>query len=109
MAIELQILLGISAYGALQGLIAGHFNKLQQVHRNFSETAFLFMFAVLFLSVVDGFGAWSQKGALAYAIGRGLYLSLSIESFRPFRKWAWAISIAGIVGCIGELVRVAMD
>lgn len=107
MDIELQILMGVSAYGALQGLIASHFAGLQQIHRNFSETAFLFVAIVLFLSAADGFGSWSQKGSLAYVIGRGFYLGLSIKQFRPFRRWAWAVSTAGIVGCIGELARAA--
>lgn len=107
MAIELQILFGVCAYGAVQGLIAGRFKWAEQVHRNFSETVFVFVLPILCLASADGFGSWSFKGACAYAAGRGLYLLLSIRRLRPFRKWAWAISVSGIVGCIGEVLRFA--
>ncbi|MGE0046263.1 MAG: MAPEG family protein, partial [Hyphomonadaceae bacterium] len=77
----------------------------QQIHRNFSETFYLFGAGVLALQMLDGFGAWSLKGAIAYAAGRALYLLLSLKPTRGFRKWAWATSLAGIVGIWAEVVR----
>lgn len=103
----MQVLLGLCVYGAVQALLQGRVEALQQVHRNFSETFYLFGASVLMLSMLEGFGAWSFKGAIAYAAGRLLYLALSMKPTRPLRKWAWAISMAGIVGCLGELLRAA--
>lgn len=105
MAIEMLILLGAGAYGAAQALLSGPVSDLQQIHRNFSETFPLFAASVVALSMMNGFGPWSVKGAVAYAAGRMLYLVLSVEPTRSLRKWAWAVSIAGIAGCLAELVR----
>lgn len=105
MGIELLILLGMCIYGAAQALLTGVGAVVQQVHRNFSETFFLFGASVLALELLDGFGPWSMKGAAAYAVGRALYLAMSVSPMRPLRRWAWAASIAGIVGCIAELAR----
>lgn len=107
MAIELQVLLGVCVGGTVQALLLGRVEALRQIHRNFSETFYFFGTSILLLSMLDGFGAWSFKGAIAYAAGRLSYLALSVKPTRPLRKWAWAISIAGIVGCLGELLRAA--
>ena len=98
----------LNACGALQALLAVPLVGLHQIHRNFSETSFLFATSVLALSILNGFGPWSLKGAIVYAAGRTLYLLFSIAPLRPYRKWAWAISIAGIVGCLAELARATM-
>jgi uncharacterized MAPEG superfamily protein len=105
MQIEIAILLGVCVYGAAQALLTGSFASLLQIHRNFSETSFLFAASVLGLSAVNGFGPWSLKGAAAYAAGRTLYVLFSVAPLRTYRKWAWAASIAGIVGCLAELAR----
>ena len=105
MQIEVTILLGVCCYGAVQALLMGSFAGVLQIHRNFSETSYLFAVSVLGLSFINGFGPWSLKGAAAYAAGRALYVLLSVAPLRPYRKWAWATSIAGIAGCIAELVR----
>lgn len=105
MNIEIAILLGACVYGAAQALMTQRSETLQQIHRNFSETFYLFGAGVLALALLDGFGPWSFKGALAYASGRALYLVLSVKPLRALRKWAWAASIAGIVGVVGELAR----
>lgn len=105
MSVETTILLGMSIYGAAQALTTQRSETLQQVHRNFSETFYLFAAGVLALAMLDGFGPWSFKGAIAYAAGRTLYLLLSVKPARGLRKWGWAVSIAGIVGVLGELAR----
>ncbi|NJM35125.1 MAG: hypothetical protein HC850_10930 [Rhodomicrobium sp.] len=105
MGIELSILLCMCVYGAAQALLTGFGAGVQQIHRNFSETFFLFGASVLSLEFLDGFGPWSLKGAAAYAVGRALYLAMSWKPMRPLRRWAWAVSIAGIVGSIAELAR----
>ncbi|MGD9800206.1 MAG: MAPEG family protein [Parvularculaceae bacterium] len=105
MGIELLILLGMCVYGAVQALLTGVGATIQQIHRNFSETFFLFGASVLTLEFLNGFGPWSLKGAAAYAVGRALYLAMSVKPMRPLRRWAWAVSIAGIVGCLAELAR----
>ena len=105
MQIELAILLGICLYGATQAAFSSSFADLQQIHRNFSETAYLFAASVLGLHATSGFGSWSLKGTVVYAIGRALYVLFSVPPLRPYRKWTWATSIAGIVGCLAELAR----
>lgn len=108
MNLETTILLGICGYGAVQALLTERSETLQQIHRNFSETFYIFASGVLALSTLDAFGPWSLKGAVSYAAGRALYLVLSAPPLRGLRKWAWAASIAGIVGVLGELVRAAL-
>lgn len=105
MPVELQILLGVCGYGAIQALATGPIEPMRQIHRNFSETFYLFAICILLLHALNGFGNWSLKGAVVYAAGRALYLVFSIQQLRPVRKWAWAVSIAGIVGCMGEVAR----
>ncbi len=105
MAIETLVLLGVCIYGATQGLLSARSETLQQVHRNFSETFYVFAASLLALAMLEGFGPWSFKGAIAYAVGRALYLLLSVKPLRGWRKWGWAISVAGIVGVLGELAR----
>jgi uncharacterized MAPEG superfamily protein len=105
MVIETTILLGVCLYGAVQAALAQRSETLQQVHRNFSETFYLFAAATLALVLLDAFGPWSLKGAIVYGAGRALYLVLSMKPLRGLRKWAWAASIAGIVGVIAELTK----
>lgn len=105
MSFELWILFGLCVYGALQALATGPVEPVRQIHRNFSETFYLFAACVIALHWLGGFGPWSQKGAALYAAGRFLYLIFSVAPLRPFRRWMWALSIAGIVGCVAELVR----
>lgn len=105
MSFELWILLGMCAYGALQALATGPVEPMRQIHRNFSETFYLFALCVLALHGLGGFGSWSMQGAAVYAAGRFLYIVFSIPQLRPLRRWTWALSIAGIVGCLAELVR----
>lgn len=107
-AAEMLVLLGASAYGAGQALLCGPISGLRQIHRNFSETFYVFAASVVALSMIDAFGAWSLKGAIAYAVGRASYLVFSVEPARPLRKWAWAVSVAGIVGCVAELIQAGV-
>lgn len=108
MTSEITVLLAMSIYGAIQALLAGRFEVLRQVHRNFSETYYLFSAIILALAGLDSFGGWSTQGAVVYAAGRLLYLALSMKSLRSIRKWAWATSMAGITGCAAELIRSAI-
>lgn len=102
---ELVIAFWMCVYGAVQAVLGGEGHPLQQVHRNFSETFYLFGASVLGLLILDAFGSWSMKGAIAYAAGRAAYLAFSAPPLRFLRKWAWAVSIAGIVGVAAELAR----
>jgi len=105
MSFELWILFGICVYGALQALATWPLESMRQIHRNFSETFYLFAVCVVVLHWLSGFGPWSQKGAAVYAAGRFLYLIFSVPQLRPLRRWMWATSIAGIVGCVAELAH----
>lgn len=96
------MLLGICVYGSLQALATG---PIRQIHRNFSEICYFFAACVVALHWLGGFGPWSQKGAAVYSAGRLLYLIFSVPPLRPFRRWIWATSILGMVGCVAELVR----
>ncbi len=109
MQIEVAVLLGACCYGAVQALLMGSFAGLWEIHRNFSETSYVFAVSVLGLSSINGFGPWSLKGAAVYAAGRALYALLSVAPLRAYRKWAWAASIAGILGCLAELVRATLS
>ncbi len=106
MGVETTILLGACLYGAAQAALTQRSETLQQIHRNFSETFYLFGAGLVSLALLDGFGPWSLKGAIFYGAGRSLYLLLSIKPLRSLRKWGWAVSIAGIVGVLAELGRV---
>jgi uncharacterized MAPEG superfamily protein len=108
MTTEMILLLAMSIYGAIQAVLTGRLDGLRQIHRNFSETYYLFSAIILALAMVGSFGGWSMQGAVAYAAGRLLYLILSVKLLRSVRKWAWAISIAGIIGCAAELIRSAV-
>jgi uncharacterized MAPEG superfamily protein len=108
MPTETFILLIISLYGAAQAAVMGRSETLQQVHRNFSETFFLFAAGILLIPLVGTFGAWSAKGSVVYAVGRAAYLGLSWGAARQLRKWAWAASIAGITGVLADVVRNAL-
>jgi uncharacterized MAPEG superfamily protein len=108
MTTEMILLLAMSIYGAIQAMLTGRLEELRQIHRNFSETYYLFSAIILALAALDSFGGWSMQGAVVYAAGRLLYLALSIKSLRSIRKWAWATSMAGITGCAAELIRSAV-
>lgn len=105
MPIELAIAFWMCVYGAVQAALSGEGQPLRQIHRNYSESFYLFGAAVLGLQMLSAFGPWSLKGAGAYAAGRAAYLMLSVPPLRSLRKWAWATSIAGIVGVVSELAR----
>ena len=105
MGVETTILLGACLYGAVQAALTQRSETLQQIHRNFSETFYLFGAGTIALAMLHGFGPWSFKGAIAYAGGRALYLLLSMKPLRAWRKWGWAVSIAGIAGVLAELAR----
>ncbi len=105
MVVEIAILLGACVYGAVQAPLGQFSETLQQIHRNFSETFYLFAAGVIALAMLEGFGPWSLKGAVVYAAGRGSYLILSVKPLRGLRRWGWAASIAGVVGVLAELAR----
>ena len=109
MPTETFILLIISIYGAAQAAVMGRSETLQQVHRNFSETFFLFSAGILLIPLVGTFGVWSAKGSVVYAAGRAAYLALSWGAARKLRKWAWAASIAGIVGVLADFVGITVS
>ena len=109
MPTETFILLIMSLYGAAQAAVMGRSETLQQVHRNFSETFFLFSAGILLILLVGTFGAWSAKGSVVYAAGRAAYLALSWGTARKLRKWAWAVSIAGIVGVLADVGRITVS
>lgn len=109
MPTETFILLIISLYGAAQAALMGRSETLQQVHRNFSETFFLFSAGILLVPLVGTYGTWTAEGSLVYAVGRTAYLGLSWGAVRRLRKWAWAASIAGIVGVLADFVRLVFS
>ena len=108
MTIELWMLVAVSIYGAGQFLLRGRIGRLAQIHRNFMETYLIVASSLLILYALDGFGEWSTKGAVVYAAGRALYLVFSFGPLLPLRKWTWAISIVGLVGCVAQLVKMLL-
>jgi len=61
MPMELTILLGVCAYGALWSIAAGQSGALLQLHRMFWD-AFLFAGSVAVLPMPDGFNVWFRPG-----------------------------------------------
>ena len=59
-------------------------------------------YAFLFLTWL--YGEYSEAGALLYAGGRAGYLLLTLRPLRGVRKYAWALSIAGLVGLVSQVV-----
>lgn len=100
--LEIWMLLAASLLGALQGLGGA---KAAQIQRNYSETFFIFGTAIVALLVLDGFGDWSREGAAVYVAGRIFYTGTTLAGATPLRKWTWAVSMVGLVGCLGQLAR----
>lgn len=100
--LEIWMLLSASALGALQALGGA---ATAQIQRNFSETHFLFSTAIVALLILDGFGDWSREGSAVYVAGRVFYAGMTLVGVTRFRKWIWAVSMAGLVGCLGQLAR----
>jgi len=109
MPTEAFILLIISLYRAAQAAITGRSGPPQQIHYNFPETFFLFAEGILLVPLVGTFGAWSAKGSAVYTVGGAACPVLPWGAARPLRKWAWAASIAGIVGVLADFIRIAFS
>lgn len=100
--LEIWMIFAASILGALQAFGGA---KTAQIQRNFSETFFLFSAAILGLLFLDGFGDWSREGSVIYVAGRIFYAAVSLIGATRFRKWIWAASLAGLVGCLAQLAR----
>ena len=61
--------IGRYPYGAGLPLLSSPVSGLRQIHRNFSETFYVFQARMVAPSMIGAFGAWSLKGAIAYAAG----------------------------------------
>ena len=70
--------------------------------RNFEATFPVFAASVLALAALHGFGRYSLNGAVIYAGARVLYLAMTYVG-KPLRSYVWALSIAGLIGCVGQL------
>jgi uncharacterized MAPEG superfamily protein len=103
--VEIWALLAVLLLGAGQVLFLR--GDAAQISRNFAETFPSFLGALIGLTALNGFGEWSQEGAVVYAIGRYAYLILTL-TYPKVRKWAWALSIIGLAACLAELTRALM-
>lgn len=92
----------MAVLGVLQRFVRGEQGAI--VRRNFAETFPLFVGLVSLLWAYEAFGAYSRSGVLLYAFGRTAYLVLSLRPVRPARRYAWALSVAGLVGLLAQLV-----
>ena len=108
MTIEIWALVLTTLLGAVQFALAQQQPVFAQINRNFLETYFIVAVTILVLATLHGFGEWSTKGAVIYAAGRALYVAFSFGVLTRMRKWTWAISIVGLVGCVAELIRVLL-
>ncbi len=103
--VEIWALLAVLLLGATQILFLK--GDAAQISRNFAETFPIFLGSLVGLMVLGGFSEWSQKGAVLYASSRYAYLILTL-TYPRVRKWAWALSIAGLSLCLAELTRALM-
>lgn len=95
-------LIAAAALGSSQLALRGELGA--QVRRNFAETFPVFVLLAA-IAVASGTQADAvQGGALLYLAGRVAYLVLSARPLRPVRKFAWALSIAGLIGLAVGLV-----
>ena len=87
---------------ALAQVVLTSSDVARAARRNFEATFPIFVASVLGLAVLHGFGRFSLNGAVIYAVARGLYLAMTYVA-KPLRSSAWALSIAGLLGCVGQL------
>lgn len=109
MPIELMALAAATVLGAAQFILAKRNPVFAQIQRNFLETYFIVALIIVVLAVMQGFGEWSMKGAVIYLAGRVLYVIFSFGILSRVRKWTWAVSILGLVGCAAQLLKVLLD
>ena len=79
----------------------------RQVRRNFGETLPIALACFAFLFLTRTIGEYSEVGALLYAGGRVGYLALTPRPVRAARRYAWALSVAGLVGLVTQVVAGA--
>jgi uncharacterized MAPEG superfamily protein len=103
--IEIWALLAVLLLSAIQVMFLK--GEAAQINRNFAETFPIFLGTLVGLAALNGFGPWSQVGAVLYAISRYAYLILTL-TYPRVRKWAWALSIGGLAVCLAELTRALM-
>ena len=104
--IEAHALLLSAILGAAQYAVRGGLGD--QVRRNFAETFPVFAGGIALLWIADGLGDYSGKGAALYLAGRVLYLLLSAAPVRSFRKFAWALSVAGLIGVGAQAIMLLL-
>jgi len=105
MVVDVWLFIAVTALGIFQYVFSCQLPNLKQVHRNFWETYGFVAAPFVVLLVFDGFGDTSFKSMIAYTFGRLLYTFLSVLNLTKFRKWAWAISMIGVVGMIIALIQ----
>jgi uncharacterized MAPEG superfamily protein len=88
--------------GVLQGLVRGEQGVV--IRRNFAETFPLFVGLVSLLWAYERFGEFSRAGVLLYVFGRLAYPALSLRALRRIRRYAWALSVAGLVGLFVQVL-----
>ncbi len=103
---EIWALLAVLLLSAMQVLFLR--GEAVQIHRNFAETLPIFLGVLVGLTALDGFGDWSQQGAVMYVASRYAYAVLTL-TYPRVRKWAWALSVAGLALCLAELTRALMS
>lgn len=104
---ELYCLITAAGLGLAQSVLRGDLGR--QVRRNYAETFPLFALLVGVVLAQGSGGEMSANGALLYVTGRVLYLLLSVRPLRSVRKFAWALSVAGLIGLAAEVVVRAAE
>ena len=100
-SVELACLAFVAVLAITQGVIGGEQGVL--IRRNLAETFPLAVLLVALLSATGSYGEFSRTGALLYAAGRLAYFALTLRAVRTFRRFAWASSVAGLIGLALQL------
>lgn len=94
------------AMGAREDPVAmdGMIGRVQRSLTNFGETFPIFAAVVVVAYLGGRLGQLSACGALAYVVGRALYLPIYAFGVPLLRTVVWVLAVAGILAVLASLV-----
>ena len=98
MNFETTLVLAASVLGLTQVILSSRHHKFPQIQRNFSETYFVVIVCFLITLILGGGGSQAVTAASFYFVGRIAYVALTLIDQPNVRKYAWAISMVGVIG-----------